>query len=234
MAWKFLKFLEEKSSGIFRKMQDNRDPINESDWPGKCKQVACKTLRVSTKNEENFEKVQENSEIFWSKSLWKMDCFTIFTQYFLDFWLRSESIDLWKITPNVYNNFSDFGGGGDVPASPLLPTLLLVEFNTGPSPALEMKTFFYDSSVLFKGSTFSSYFPYNKNSIYLLIALQMFSNFSQNSLNISFSVQKLSRWNAKLFHNSSLNVSKISSNFSKILHRPGGSTTPPHLRGRQH
>ena len=92
---------------------------------------------------------------------------------------------------------------------------------------LNSSTFFYDSSVLFKGSTFSSYFPYNKNSIYLLIALQMFSNFSQNSLNISFSVQKLSRWNAKLFHNSSLNVSKISSNFSKILHRPGGSTTPP-------
>ena len=34
-----------------------------------------------------------------------------FTKYFLDFWLRSESIDLWKITPDFYNNFSDFGGG---------------------------------------------------------------------------------------------------------------------------
>ena len=35
-----------------------------------------------------------------------------FTKYFLDFWLRSESIDLWKITQDFYNNFSDFGGGG--------------------------------------------------------------------------------------------------------------------------
>ena len=42
-----------------------------------------------------------------------------FTRYFLDFWLRSESIDLWKITPDFYNNFSDFGGG--VAASPPLP-----------------------------------------------------------------------------------------------------------------
>ena len=46
-----------------------------------------------------------------------------FTKYFLDFWLRSESIDLWKITPDLYNNFSD-SGGGDVKAFPLpLPTL---------------------------------------------------------------------------------------------------------------
>ena len=34
-----------------------------------------------------------------------------FTKYFLDFWLRSQSIDLWKITPDFYNNLSDFGGG---------------------------------------------------------------------------------------------------------------------------
>ena len=30
----------------------------------------------------------------------------------MDFWLLSESIDLWKITPDFYNNFSDFGGRG--------------------------------------------------------------------------------------------------------------------------
>ena len=46
-----------------------------------------------------------------------------FTKFFFDFWLRSECIDLWKITPDFYNTFSDFGGG-DVPASPPLPTLL--------------------------------------------------------------------------------------------------------------
>ena len=31
---------------------------------GKIKKPACKTLRVWTKNEENFEKFQENFEIF--------------------------------------------------------------------------------------------------------------------------------------------------------------------------
>ena len=34
-----------------------------------------------------------------------------FTKYLLDFWLRSESMDLWKITPDFYNNFSDFAWG---------------------------------------------------------------------------------------------------------------------------
>ena len=45
-------------------MQDHRDLMNDSDWAGKDKQPACKTLCVWTKNEENFEKVQENFEIF--------------------------------------------------------------------------------------------------------------------------------------------------------------------------
>ena len=53
------------------------------------------------KNEEKFEKFQENFEIFSQ----------FFTKYFLDFCLLSESIYLWKITPDFYNNFSDFGGG---------------------------------------------------------------------------------------------------------------------------
>ena len=45
-------------------MQDNRDLMNDFDWPGKTKQAACKTMRVLTKNEEKFEKFQENFEIF--------------------------------------------------------------------------------------------------------------------------------------------------------------------------
>ena len=48
-----------------------------------------------------------------------------FTKYFLDFWLRSESIYLWKIMPDFYNNFSDFGGGRS--GVPPLPTLLILE-----------------------------------------------------------------------------------------------------------
>ena len=49
--------------------------MNAFDWAGKIKQAACKTLRVWSKNEENFEKFQANFEIFLSKSLWKIDFF---------------------------------------------------------------------------------------------------------------------------------------------------------------
>ena len=64
MAWKFVKYWR-KSTWIYRKKQDPRDLINEFDWADKTKQAAFKTLRVWTKNEENFEKLQENFEIFW-------------------------------------------------------------------------------------------------------------------------------------------------------------------------
>ena len=53
-----------KSTGIYRKKQVHRDLMNDFDWAGKDKQVACKTLRVWTKNEENFEKFQEDFEFF--------------------------------------------------------------------------------------------------------------------------------------------------------------------------
>ena len=45
-------------------MQDNRDLMNDFDWAVITKQGACKTWRVWTKNEENFEKFQENFQIF--------------------------------------------------------------------------------------------------------------------------------------------------------------------------
>ena len=44
-----------------------------------------------------------------------------FTKYFLDFLLRSESIYLWKITPDFYNKLSDFGGGTFRRSPPPLP-----------------------------------------------------------------------------------------------------------------
>ena len=40
-------------------MQDHKDLMNDFDWAGKTKQRACKTLRVWTKNEENFEKLRD-------------------------------------------------------------------------------------------------------------------------------------------------------------------------------
>ena len=48
----------------FIKKQDHRNLMNDFDWAGKTKQPTCKTLRVMTKNEENFENFQENFEIF--------------------------------------------------------------------------------------------------------------------------------------------------------------------------
>ena len=62
-----------------------QDLMNDFDWAGKTKQPTSKTFCVWTKSEENFENFQENFEIFLSKSLWKIDFFTIFTKYFLDF-----------------------------------------------------------------------------------------------------------------------------------------------------
>ena len=41
-------------------MQDHHELINDFNWAVKIKQSASKTLRVWTKNEENFEKFQEN------------------------------------------------------------------------------------------------------------------------------------------------------------------------------
>ena len=53
---------------------------------------------------------------FFDQNLYgKLTFFTIFTKYFLNFWLRSESIDLWKTTLDFYNNFSDFGGESSPP-----------------------------------------------------------------------------------------------------------------------
>ena len=50
---------------------------------------------------------------FFDQDLYgKLTFFIFFTKYFWDFWLLSESIYPWKITPDFYNNFSDFGGGG--------------------------------------------------------------------------------------------------------------------------
>ena len=50
---------------------------------------------------------------FFDQNLyWKLTFFTVSIKYLLDFLLRSEIIYLWKITPDFYNNFSDFGGGG--------------------------------------------------------------------------------------------------------------------------
>ena len=45
-------------------MQDPQELRNDLHWAGKAKQPACKTLRVWTIREENFETFQESFEIF--------------------------------------------------------------------------------------------------------------------------------------------------------------------------
>ena len=61
---KILDIFWRKSTGIYRKKQAHRDLINDFDWLGKSKRPPCKTLRVWTKNEENFEKYKVYFEIF--------------------------------------------------------------------------------------------------------------------------------------------------------------------------
>ena len=101
-------------------MQSHQDLMGAA----KCKQPACKVLRVWTKNNENFENFQENFEIFWSKSLLNID---FFHNSLLNIsWISDsapKSLYLWKITANFSNNFSDFGVG-ERSGVPPLPTLL--------------------------------------------------------------------------------------------------------------
>ena len=83
--------------------------------------------------DQEWRKFWKNSRKFWdfliniSMENWRFS--QLFTKYFLDFCLLPESIYPWKIRPNFYNNFSDFGwGGGTFRRSPL-PTLLIIERN---------------------------------------------------------------------------------------------------------
>ena len=66
-----------------------------------------------------------NNTIFLQQIFWFRGVSQFFTKYFLDFWLRSESIDLRKITPVFYNHFSDLGWGV---ASPLSTVLIYIWF----------------------------------------------------------------------------------------------------------
>ena len=85
--------------------------------------LPAKPCAFGPRMKRNLKIFKKILRFFWTKPLWKIEFFTIFTKYFLDFWLRSENIDLLMITPDFYNNFSGFGGGGNVPAFPPPPTL---------------------------------------------------------------------------------------------------------------
>ena len=65
-----------KSTEICRKLKSHQYLMKDFHRAGKIKKPACKPLRISTKNEENFENFQENFELFSSKSIWKIDFFT--------------------------------------------------------------------------------------------------------------------------------------------------------------
>ena len=74
---KILEIFWGKSTGIYRKMQDHRDLLSEFDCTGKMKQWSCKTLRIWSKNVENYENFQENFQSFSLLSLWKIDFLTM-------------------------------------------------------------------------------------------------------------------------------------------------------------
>ena len=62
---------------------------------------------------KNFKKILR----FFDQNLYgKLTFFTIFSKYFLDFCIHSESIYLWKIRADFYNNSSDLRG--NVPTLP--------------------------------------------------------------------------------------------------------------------
>ena len=59
-------------------MQEHQDLRNDFHWAGKGKQPACKTLRVWTKSEENFEKFQKTMRFFDQNLQGKLTFFHIF------------------------------------------------------------------------------------------------------------------------------------------------------------
>ena len=68
----------------------------------------CAFRQKVKKTLKNFKKILR----FFDQNLaGKLNFFTFFTKYFFDFWLLSQSIYLWKIKPDFYNNFSDFEVG---------------------------------------------------------------------------------------------------------------------------
>ena len=109
MAWKFLTFFWENRLEFIERSKIIEiwwiillGQVKISNLPAKPCAFGPKVKRIL----KNFKKIL----IKISMENWLFSQF--FTKYFLDFWLHSETIDLWKITPDFYNNFSDFGGGG--------------------------------------------------------------------------------------------------------------------------
>ena len=81
-----------KLTAICWKIQDTQQLTNNFHQTGKIQKHACKALRVWTRKDPFFEDFKENFEIFWSKSLWKIDFFRKFSRNFFDYFcLCSES-----------------------------------------------------------------------------------------------------------------------------------------------
>ena len=81
--------------------------MNDFDWTGKTKQPSSKTLRVWTKNDENFEIFKKILRFFDQNLYGNLTFLTIqfFTTYFLEFYILSESIlHPWKITSVFYTS----------------------------------------------------------------------------------------------------------------------------------
>ena len=107
-AWKFMGLLEKIDWNLEENTRSSRFPEGFR-LDTKTKPRSSKNLRVWTKNQESFEKFQENFEILIKISMENKLFSQFYTIYFLDFWLRSETIDIWKITLDFYNNFYDLG-----------------------------------------------------------------------------------------------------------------------------
>ena len=61
---KILEIFLRNSTGIYRKLQDYPELMNDFDRACKIFQGSCKTWRAWTKNEQNLEKYQETLRFF--------------------------------------------------------------------------------------------------------------------------------------------------------------------------
>ena len=173
--WNFWR----KPTGIYRTKESHRDLLTDFDCTSKTQQRACKTLRFWTKMKivlKDFKKILR----FLIKIYGYLTFSQFSTTYFFDFWRRSEGIDLWKIIPVFYNNFSDWGGG--VPAFLLLRTLLPMEEKFQLRNVCRVWTFIKRRN--FTTTTIFGKYISGENLIYLFTILSLLINLTSYCYNV--------------------------------------------------
>ena len=119
-SWNFGR----KSTEICRKMKDHQELMNDFHRARKIKNLPAKFCAVGPKTKTILKMFKKILRFLIKISMenWHHNFYYIFLGFLTPLQY------LWKITLDFNNNFSDFGGGGDIPAFPP-PFQTLLEAN---------------------------------------------------------------------------------------------------------